>query len=235
MSNLSSIKLFATHPHPCSYLPDEESTTVFVDPATKIDLPLYTELSHYGFRRSGNHLYRPQCADCQACIPIRIPVAEFKPNRKQSRCLKKNNDLSTSKIASIDNDECYTLYEKYIEQRHNDGDMHPPSRNQFTEFLSNQWNATQYYGFRKDDKLLAVAVCDQLENGLSAIYTFFDPDESKRSLGMYCILQEIQWAQKLKLPWLYLGYWIKTCKKMNYKNEFKPYQLMLNNHWVSVG
>ncbi len=234
MTDLSRIKLFATHPHSCSYLDDQESTTVFVDPATEMDVDLYSRLSEYGFRRSGNHLYRPKCQHCQACIPIRIPVKQFKPSRNQKRCLKLNCDLEMVDVSSIDNDECYALYEKYITLRHNDGDMYPPSRKQYSEFLSSEWGATHYLQYRRDGKLIAVAVTDVLDHAVSAIYTFFDPEEDKRSLGRFCILSEIRWAESLGLEYLYLGYWIKRCQKMSYKIDYRPFQLMINNNWISV-
>lgn len=235
MTDLSNIKLFASHPHACSYLTTEESTTIFVDPAASIDADIYSQLSAYGFRRSGGHLYRPRCASCQACMPIRIPVQYFHASRSQSKCLKKNADLQVHLSSSIDNDECFFLYEKYIAARHDDGDMYPATRKQYREFLSSEWETTQYIEFRTSEKLIAVAVSDMLNNALSAIYTFFDPLESKRSLGVYCILQQIQRAQDLGLPYLYLGYWIKKCQKMNYKIDYQPYQLLINNNWITVG
>ena len=235
MTDLSTIKLFATHPHNCSYLPEEESTSVFVDPETRVDLSLYEMLSEYGFRRSGKHLYRPQCANCRACIPIRIEASEFVPNHSQWRCVKKNRDLIMEDSPSIDDDESYALYESYIEKRHFDGDMYPASRTQYREFLSNEWGATHYLKFRtRDGNLLAVAVSDQAQKSISAIYSFFDPRQTSRSLGVYCVLAQIFRARELGLAYVYLGYWIKSCRKMSYKVDFKPFQLMLNNTWVPV-
>lgn len=234
MTDLSKLKLFATHPHACSYLDEHESTTIFVDPAAEIDASLYTQLSEFGFRRSGDHLYRPKCRSCQACIPIRIPINSFTPSRNHRRCLNKNKDLWVQDVSNIDNDECYTLYEKYIATRHSDGDMFPASRKQYTEFLSSEWGTTHYLQFRKGNELIAVAVTDVLENAVSAIYTFFDPEEEKRSLGRYCILQQLAWAEELGLDYLYLGYWIKKCQKMAYKIDYRPFQLLINNTWINV-
>lgn len=235
MTDLSNLKLFATHPHPCSYLEDRESTTVFLDPAAVVDASLYSQLSELGFRRSGKHLYRPRCRECQACIPIRIPVDHFEPTRKQIRCGKKNSDLKTRVVRNINTDEHYSLYKKYICLRHSDGDMYPPSRSQYVDFLSAEWDVTHYLEFRTHEhKLLSVAVTDKLQNGLSAIYTFFDPDEYRRSLGVYGVISQIQWARELGLPYLYLGYWIKQCQKMSYKTDYQPCQLMINGNWVTV-
>ena len=235
VTDLSNLKLFATHPHPCSYLEDQESTTIFLDPAITIDATLYSQLSELGFRRSGHHIYRPRCHGCQACIPIRIPVKYFKPSRNQMRCAKRNGDLSMDVVSSIDTDEHYDLYKRYINLRHSDGDMYPPSRSQYTDFLSAEWGVTHYIEFRcESSQLVAVAVTDKLDNGLSAIYTFFDPAQSKRSLGVFSVLFQISWARKMKLPYVYLGYWIKNCKKMTYKIDYQPCQLLINGGWVSI-
>lgn len=235
MTDLSNLKLFATHPHPCSYLDDRESTTIFIDPAAQVDATLYSQLSELGFRRSGRHIYRPRCSSCQACIPIRIPVDYFHSSRNQLRCTTKNADLTTHIINNIDTDEHYELYQKYISLRHSDGDMYPPSRTQYTDFLSSEWGVTRFIEFRNgQNQLLAIAVTDKLIDGLSAIYTFFDPEEQKRSLGVFSILCQIKLARESNLQFLYLGYWIKQCQKMSYKIDYQPCQLLLNGNWVSV-
>lgn len=234
MTDLSTLKLFTTHPHPCSYLPDEEATTLFIDPEADVDVALYSRLSEYGFRRSGQHLYRPRCGSCQACIPMRIPVEHFQLNRRQKRCWKRNSDIEASVLTSVDTDEHYQLYDDYIRQRHADGDMFPPSRQQYRDFLSAQWGSTRYVEFRHQGRLIAVAVSDKLDHGLSAIYTFYDAKESARSLGMYAILYQIEWARELGLDQVYLGYWIKQCQKMRYKSDYRPFQLFINNTWVTA-
>jgi len=234
MTDLSTLKLFATHPHPCSYLDGQEATTVFVDPEAPIGPEIYTQLSQLGFRRSGAHLYRPQCQRCQACISSRIAVTEFKANRSQRRCWQKNQDLTISPSSDINTLEHYNLYARYIEQRHQDGDMYPPSEEQYKAFLTSEWNITQFLEFRHQGRLLGVAVCDQLGDGLSAVYTFFDPKEEARSLGKYAILAQIYQAQELGLKYLYLGYWIKECEKMNYKIQYHPLELLINRRWMRL-
>lgn len=229
----SKIKLFSTHEHPCSYLDDMAATTVFVDPTLELNKRVYSELSDFGFRRSGRHLYRPNCRQCQSCVPVRIPVNDFKANRTQKRCVKKNSDITTSLVASIDTDEHYSLYANYINARHSDGDMHPPSRQQYNEFLSSEWGATTYIEFRADGSLIAIAVSDQLDQGLSAIYTFYDPRQVQRSLGVYAVLAQIERCRTMNLPYLYLGYWIRECHKMNYKTQYQPLQMFLNNRWIN--
>ena len=230
-SQLDSVRLLATLPHPCGYLDDQEATTVFVDPQIPVDQRLYSRLSELGFRRSGNYLYRPQCASCNACIPARIPVDLFMPNRNQRRCWRKNRDLDVFHKRDIDGDEHYALYARYIERRHADGEMYPPSRDQFYSFLNNPWGSTRYLEFRARERLVATAVTDILSGGVSAIYTFYDPDEEQRSLGSYSILYQIEWARRLGLPSLYLGYWIESCQKMAYKSQFQPLETLQNHRW----
>lgn len=233
MKDISSLKLYATHEHPCSYLIDKAATTVFVDPNARIDAVIYSELSEFGFRRSGKHVYRPHCRACQACIPVRVPVATFRPTRSQKRCLKRNDDLSMNLVSSISTEEHYQLYEFYISGRHMDGDMYPPSRQQYSEFLSAEWGVTQFLEFRLKGELICIAVCDRLEQGLSAIYTFFNPDQVSRSLGTLAVLKQIELASELGLPYVYLGYWIKDCEKMNYKSKYRPLQMYINQQWLT--
>ncbi|MCA0891857.1 arginyltransferase [Microbulbifer agarilyticus] len=231
-SQLDSVRLLATLPHPCGYLEDREATTVFVDPQTPIDSRLYSRLSELGFRRSGNYLYRPQCATCRACVPARVPVELFVPNRNQRRCWRRNKDLDVFHRQDIDTDEQYEMYARYIEARHRDGEMYPPSREQFRSFLNNAWGSTRYLEFRARDRLVATAVTDVLNGGVSAIYTFYEPEEIKRSLGTYAILYQIEWTRRLGLPSLYLGYWIRQCAKMAYKNQFQPLEYLTDGRWT---
>ncbi len=234
LTDISELKFYATRDHDCGYLPNQQAKTIFVDPNAPIDAELYSELSEFGFRRSGPHIYRPHCDDCNACIPIRISAREFTPNKSQKRCLKRNADLSKRIIESIDTDEHYALYERYINERHADGDMYPPTRAQYADFLTKEWNVTQYIEYRYNDQLLAVSVVDRLENGLSAIYAFFDPQEHKRSLGVFNVLDQLQRAKAKGLPFLYLGYWIKECQKMRYKVDYRPFQVFVENQWMTV-
>ncbi|MFK8020049.1 MAG: arginyltransferase [Pseudomonadales bacterium] len=232
MTVLSKIKIFATYPHECSYLENQEATTLFVDPGADIDSSAYARLSELGFRRSGTHLYRPHCKDCKACVPARIPVALFEPNRRQRRITRKNKDLTTELLENINSDEYFDLYHRYICARHQDGDMYPPTREQYDSFLNCEWQSTRFIVFKSEGKPVAVSVVDEMDNGLSAVYTFFDPDEPKRSLGAFAILWQIQYTQALQLPALYLGYWIKQCAKMSYKTEYRPLEMYVNDEWA---
>tara|TARA_B110000503_G_scaffold72339_1_gene111863 strand:- start:296 stop:1102 length:807 start_codon:yes stop_codon:yes gene_type:complete len=233
-ASLREIKVYTTFPHDCSYLADMQATTLFVDPRQAISVPLYTQLSLLGFRRSGDHIYRPHCISCSACIASRVPVNTFQASRSQRRVWRRNQDLRVIESGSIIDDEAYGLYARYINLRHSDGDMYPPDRQQYESFLNGLFDCTRYLRFYEDDRLLCVAVIDVMLDGLSAIYTFYDPDEERRSLGTFAILAQIEHAARHGLDYLYLGYWIEQCNKMNYKARFQPLELFTDGRWQSL-
>lgn len=234
MTELARLKFYATQPHACSYLPNEQATTLFLDPSQPMNGQIYAELSELGFRRSGDHLYRPHCQLCKACVPARIPVARFRPCRKQNRVLKRNLDIKVSRCDPGFTEERYQLYARYISERHADGDMFPPSRGQFSTFLVSNLPYAFFYEMRVEDRLIGIAVTDVLPNGMSAVYTFYDPSEEKRSLGVFGILWQIAESRRLGLDAVYLGYWIKGCRKMSYKTEYRPIELFVNQRWVAL-
>tara|TARA_B100000767_G_scaffold274845_1_gene309229 strand:- start:998 stop:1705 length:708 start_codon:yes stop_codon:yes gene_type:complete len=231
MSLLNQLKFYTTHEHTCGYDNDKKATSLFVDPEIKINDIIYRELTDTGFRRSGKHFYRPHCQSCNDCIATRIPIKHVTLSKQQKRIIKKNNDLTSQQVESINTDEHYRLFEKYIAMRHSDGDMFPASREQYNEFLINDQTFTRYTEYRLNEELVAVNLADQLVNGLSAIYTFFDADHARRSLGSFAILQLIEQTQALNGTYLYLGYWIKSCQKMNYKIDYRPMELLINGRW----
>lgn len=233
-SSMRDLKVYTTYPHSCSYLEDQEATTLFVDPRQPVDQKLYSNLSQLGFRRSGSHIYRPHCTHCDACIPARIPVNLFEPKRGQRRTRNRNQDLVVKASDDMRDDAAFELYQNYIESRHSDGDMYPPEREQYESFLSNAWDCTRYYRFYDGDSLIALAVVDELVDGLSAIYTFFDPALDRRSLGGFAILWQIEKAREMGLSYLYLGYWVRDCQKMAYKSDYRPLELYVNNRWTSL-
>ncbi|MEH3024203.1 MAG: arginyltransferase [Pseudomonas oryzihabitans] len=234
MTELARLKFYATQPHACSYLPNEQATTLFLDPSQPMNGQIYAELSELGFRRSGDHLYRPHCQLCKACVPARIPVARFRPSRKQNRVLKRNVDIKVTRCDPGFTEERYQLYARYISERHADGDMFPPSRGQFSTFLVSNLPYAFFYEMRVEDRLIGIAVTDVLPNGMSAVYTFYDPTEEKRSLGVFGILWQIAETRRLGLEAVYLGYWIKGCRKMSYKTEYRPIELFVNQRWVAL-
>lgn len=233
-SSLRDLKVYTTYPHSCSYLQEQEATTLFVDPRQSMDKSLYSKLSVLGFRRSGNHVYRPHCSQCNACIPARIPVEQFRPRRSQRRIWQRNQDLIVVATPDILDDEAFSLYQRYITERHADGDMYPPDREQYQAFLNNVWDCTRYYRFYDKGELVAVAVVDELDDGLSAIYTFFHPEATQRSLGSFAIQWQVERAREDGLEYLYLGYWIRNCRKMAYKSEYRPLQVYLNSNWTTL-
>ena len=232
MSDLATLRFFSTPAHACSYLEDHQATTLFVDPHARITPALYNDLTRMGFRRSGDYLYRPHCGPCQACIPARVRVMDFAPNRSQRRIMARNQRLRVEVVEPRFTNELYQLYSRYIERRHGDGDMFPPSQEQFASFLMSSWSDTRFCCFRdEDDQLLAVAVMDQLADGLSAVYTFYEPNRPELSLGTYAILWQIRHCRDKALPHLYLGYWIRRCRKMRYKEAFQPLELLRQDVW----
>ncbi len=233
--DMSDIAFFITPQHPCSYLDDQASRMVFVDPAQPMNEALLSALSRQGFRRSGDFVYRPECQRCRQCLSSRLPVADFVPNARQRRVLRANQDLRqvVRPVAAVTPDH-YPLYARYIEQRHADGDMHPPSLEQFEKFLLDSCAQTVFMEHWLGDRLMAVATTDVLDDGLSAVYTFFEPDAPRRSLGTYCILKQIEWVQQQQLDHLYLGYWVPGSAKMRYKAQFYPFEMLLNGRWLRL-
>ena len=231
---LNSVRLFRTAPHPCSYKSDQIASTVFVDPDLVIDKSINSKLSDLGYRRSGAHLYRPDCENCSACLSCRVPVTEFILKRRQRRVWNANQDLEVVECLDLTGDEPYALYQRYIDRRHDDGDMYPATPEQFEAFIKTKTVDSRFLKFYLNQQLVAVSVTDVLEQGLSAVYTFYDPAQTKRSLGGYAILWQIKMAQNLGLPYLFLGYWIKECQKMEYKSNYRPLQLLIDGRWVAV-
>jgi len=234
MSSLRTLVFFATPAHDCSYLPDREATTMFVDPRAQIDKKLYSQLTSLGFRRSGSHYYRPHCEACNACIPVRLNVTNFQPDRSQRRVLKKNSDVECRLVPAVFDENYYRLYANYVELRHKDGDMYPPSREQFTSFLVEGAMDSWFLEMRIDGALIGLAAIDSLDDGLSAIYTVFDPTYEHRSLGTFAVLWQIEETKRRNLPHLYLGYWIKQCRKMNYKTRFRPIEALRSGQWQTI-
>ncbi len=233
-ANNNSIRCYATPPFECNYLLGQSATNLVIDPSLELNDSLLGALLDRGFRRSGGHIYRPNCIDCQACISIRVPVEKFSPNRSQRRCFRQNQDLSHSSSAAKFNEEQFELYCDYLAARHADSDMNNPTPDDYMGFLTTPGVNTQFHEFRLQNKLLAVSVVDHTPNGLSAVYTYFDPNQAHRGLGTFTILWMIQHARNLDLPWMYLGYWIEACDKMRYKTRFTPCEGYINDNWQQI-
>lgn len=220
--------------HQCNYLPDRAARLEFIELKDEHSMatPLFSQFSRLGFRRSGQHLYRPLCFHCQRCIATRLPVHEFMHSRTHRKILGKalDIDITVSDCHSV-NERHFALYARYICARHSDGDMYPPSLPSFQRFLQFSFTDSFFMEFWRRDQLIMVAVCDQLDDGISAVYTFFEPELERQSLGTLAILTQVDYVKKLGLPYLYLGYWVPEADKMDYKAKFYPIELLINQAW----
>jgi len=228
---LRNLQFYITAPYPCSYLPDHEARSQVATPAYLIDSTVYSELVQAGFRRSGLYTYRPYCDRCRACVPVRLDVAEFQPTRAQRRAQKQHQNLEAVFQELKFNDQHYALYRRYQAGRHKGGGMDQDNREQFDHFLLQSNVATNLVEFREGDKLRMVSVIDRLADGLSSVYTFYDPDIAHASFGTYNVLWQARLCQSLGLPYLYLGYWIAQSQKMAYKSNFRPLQMLADGRW----
>ena len=228
------VRLFQTLPHTCGYFAERTAQNLVIDPAAPQLDQLYGPALERGFRRAGGHLYYPYCSNCRACTPCRIDVANFAPDRSQRRCLKRNADVQVVESMAGYNTERHALYERYLRQRHPGGGMDEADASDFRRFLTAPWSPTLFLELRLAGRLVGVAVTDVCVNGVSAVYTFFDPDEHARSLGTFAILQQVQLAQRRGIPWVYLGFWIEGHPKMDYKRRFRPSQIRGPQGWAPM-
>lgn len=228
------LQFYLTSPYPCSYLPDRMARSQVATPAHLIDTTVYSELIRHGFRRSGSYVYRPLCDQCRACVPVRLIVAGFKPGRTQRRACKRHEDLEVSMGALRFDAGHYALYRHYQSQRHAGGGMDQDGAQQYRQFLLESAVATRMVEFRENGALRMVSVIDQVADGLSAVYTFYEPEIRKASFGTYNILWQAALCRELGLPYLYLGYWIKDSPKMAYKYNFQPLQGLIDGRWQSL-
>jgi len=224
------IKVALTPPMPCNYLDEQQEQILVVQDDELHNQAGYEVLLLNGFRRSGNDVYRPHCQTCQACQSIRVDAQLFKPSKSQKRLLNKNKHIEM-RVSHQPQANYYPLYERYINTLHSDGAMFPASESQYEGFITSAWLTPTFIEFYLDNALIAVAVTDVMADSMSAMYCFYDPDHLHSSLGTYAILQQLALLKSTGKKWLYLGYQIDLCNKMNYKVKFNPHERLIAGKW----
>jgi leucyl-tRNA---protein transferase len=235
-------QFYLTAPSPCPYLPGREERKVFTHLVGERAPGLNDLLTHGGFRRSQSIAYRPACEGCRACVSVRVIADEFRPTRSMRRILARNADVIGEMRALVPTSEQYSVFRAYLDTRHHDGGMADMTVLDYAMMVEDSHVKTRLVEFRRRGpdsaingrgagKLLGVALTDVLSDGLSMVYSFFDPEEANRSLGTLMILDHIERARRMGLPYVYLGYWVGGSRKMDYKSRFLPQERLMPDSW----
>lgn len=232
---LNRLQFYLTAAYPCSYLPDRQARSLVATPNHLVDSVVFSELVRRGFRRSGLYVYRPRCDNCHACVPVRLPVADFTPNRSQRRCWARNQDLSYTLKPLVFDEAHYRLYRRYQHTRHPGGGMDQDDREQYRIFLLTSRVDSALIEFTLHGQVVMVSLVDRLLDGLSAVYAFYEPELSRRGLGVYNVLTLVALARREGLPYVYLGYWIGASRKMAYKRQYRPIEGLVDGNWQRLG
>ncbi len=231
---IATLQFYTTAPYSCSYLKDTVARSQVATPSHAINQTTYSNLVSKGFRRSGSFTYRPFCETCKQCVPVRINTESFSLKKSQKRAWKKHKNLSAKIFKPSFSQEHYSLYTKYQAVRHSGGGMDSDSKEQYKQFLLQSHVNSLLIEFREKNKLKMISIIDKLDDGVSSVYTFFDPENKGTSYGIYSIIWQIEYCRSLKLPHLYLGYWIKDSKKMSYKSKFQSLEGLIDGNWIKL-
>jgi leucyl-tRNA---protein transferase len=226
-----ALELYVTPPGPCPYLEGKTEQKVLTA-LDEVTAPLAPILTQRGFRRMQNMFYRQQCPACRACIATRLKLKEFLPNRSLRRVLYKNENLTYSIVSPDTTPEDFALFTRYLEGRHADGEMSKMTRADFIAMMEESPLETRFLICRDGPRILGMMLFDELPDGTSAVYSFYEPSEEKRSLGTWMILKLAEYTVGTERPYLYLGFWVKNSPKMAYKARFQPLEIFLNEAWV---
>lgn len=232
---LQRLQFYVTTPYTCGYLEQRLAQSLIAAPYQLIDSAVYGELVQIGFRRSGRFTYRPHCESCNACIPVRLPVAEFRPNRNQRRARARHANLVPRVLTLEFSEEHFALYNAYQQSRHAGGGMDEQNPDQYRGFLMQSNVDSMLLEYRENGHLRMVSVVDHLADGISAVYTFYDTGDPTASYGTYSVIWLAEWCRSRELPYLYLGYYIRDCRKMAYKINFSPMEGLIAGEWQRLG